>query len=331
MLAVLVTLGCQPTSEAEPETTTIDDTSPPIRFGYSSWPGWWPLYIAEQEGLFEKNGVNVELVWFDGYLESINALAAGQLDGNALTLNDTLSIAADAVNGTVIVAVTDNSAGNDKIIVSEEIQTVDDLVGKSVAVGQGDVTDFLLTLALTDAGYSRDDVQMVNLSEGAAVSAFVSGSTDAVSIFAPFWLTALEREGSHELISSAAFPGAIPDLLVMSQTLVDERPDDVQAFVNTWFETLAFMEANPERADELLAERAGVTLEEFELFREGTRLFTLEDNLEAFSEGDNRQHLPYAAVELTDFMVGVEFIPAAPDLSTLLDDRFVKAYAEAQN
>jgi NitT/TauT family transport system substrate-binding protein len=90
------------------------------------------------------------------------------------------------------------------------------------------------------------------------------------------------------------------------------------------------MEANPERADELLAERAGVSLEEFELFREGTRFFTVEDNLEAFSEGDSMVYMPYAAQQMTDFMVEVCFIPEAPDLSGLFDDRFIQAYADSQ-
>jgi NitT/TauT family transport system substrate-binding protein len=61
--------------------------------GYSSWAGWWPWAIAEQEGLFEANGANVELIWFDGYLESMQALASGQLDANCQTLNDTISFA----------------------------------------------------------------------------------------------------------------------------------------------------------------------------------------------------------------------------------------------
>ena len=131
-------------------------------------------------------------------------------------------------------------------------------------------------------------------------------------------------------MTSADFPGAIPDLLVMSQTIIDERPDDVQAIVKTWFDTLAFMEENPERSDEIMAARAAVSIEELQLLKEGTRMFTLEDNLEAFSEGDGIQYMSSAAVEMADFMVGVGFIPEAPDLNSIFDDRFVRALAEAE-
>lgn len=329
-LLVTVSCGSAPEVGESAGSTASTAAGEPIVIGYSNWPGWWPWAIAEQEGLFAANNVNVEMKWFDGYIESMEALAAGQIDGNCQTLNDTISFAADAVNGEVAVLVNDNSAGNDKIVVTEDIDTVADLKGKKVAVEEGVVDDFLLTLALKEEGLSRDDVEILQLETGAAAAAFAAGQADAVGAFPPFWLTALEREGSKELISSADFPGAIPDLLVMSQTVIDERPEDVQAIVNTWFDILAFMEENPDRADEIMAERAGISTEELNQLKDGTRFFTIEDNLEAFSEGEGIEYMPSAAKEMADFMVSVGFIPEAPELAPILDDQFVKAYAAAQ-
>ena len=324
---MLVTVSCGGSSSSDTATDTAADEAPAIVIGYSNWAGWWPWAIAEQEGLFAANGVNVEMRWFDGYLESMEAFAAGQLDGNGQTLNDTISFAADAANGEVAVLVNDNSAGNDKVIVTEDINSLADLVGKEVAAEEGVVGDFLLSLALEEEGFSRDDVEIVPLETGAAAAAFAAGQTDAVAAFPPYWLTALEREGSKELLTSSEFPGAIPDLLVMSQTMVDERPDDVQAIVKTWFDTLAYMEENPEKSDEIMAARADVTIEELQLLKDGTRIFTLEEILEAVSEGEGMKHMPYAAVQMADFMVGVGFIPEAPELAPILDDQFVKALA----
>lgn len=334
LCSLVVAVGCGPaadtgsTPDAEPAAIEAP-SGEPIVLGYSSWAGWWPWAIAEKEGLFAANGANVEMKWFDGYLESMTAFAAGELDGNCQTLNDTISFVADSENGQVVVLVNDNSAGNDKIIVTEDINSLEDLKGKTVALEEGLVDDFLLTLALEEQGLSREDVDIKNLETGAAAAAFASGQADAVGAFPPFWKTALEREGSKELISSAEFPGAIPDLLVMSQKVIDEQPEQVQAIVNTWFDVLAFMAENPDEADAIMAERAGVTVEEFQDFKEGTRMFTIDDNLEAFSEGEGMKYMPYAAPVMTDFMVKVGFIPEGPDLSTLFDDRFVKAYADA--
>ena len=329
-VTLILTISCSQAPQSSDTDATDTAQAEPVVIGYSNWAGWWPWAIAEQEGLFAKNNVNVQMRWFDGYLESMEALAAGQLDGNCQTLNDTISFAADAVNGEVAILVNDNSAGNDKIIVAEDINTIEDLKGKKVAVEEGLVDDFLLTLALESKGMKREDVEIVPLETGAAAAAFASGQTDAVGAFPPFWLTALKREGSKELISSAEFPGAIVDLLVVTQKLIDEQPEAAQALINTWFDVLEFMEQNPEQADQIMAERASVTTEELQLFKEGTKIFTIEENLEAFSDGDNMKHMPFAAPEMAEFMISVGFIPEAPDLTKILDDRFVQAYAAAK-
>jgi len=326
----MVSVSCGQAPDLSESGSSLS-TENPVVIGYSSWAGWWPWAIAEKEGLFAQNGINVELKWFDSYLASMEAFAAGQLDGNCQTLNDTISFAKDAVNGQVVVLVNDNSAGNDKIIVAPGIETIQDLKGKKVAVEEGVVDDFLLALALESNGMSREDVEIVPLETGAAAAAFVAERVDAVGAFPPFWLVALERQGSKELITSAEFPGAIPDVLAVSQTLIDEHPDQVQALVNTWFDIRDFMIENPQRSDEILAERAGVTPEELQLFKEGTRFFTLEDNVAAFSPGNDMSHMPYAAERMTEFMIDVGFISDGPDLSKLFDDRFVKQYAAAQD
>lgn len=322
---MLVTVSCGGSAPSGNGGTA----SQPIVIGYSNWVGWWPWAIAEKEGLFAANNVSVEMRWFDGYIESMEAFAAGQIDGNCQTLNDTISFAGEAVNGEVAILVNDNSAGNDKIIVTADINSVADLKGKKVAIEEGVVDDFLLALALEEEGLSRNDVEIVPLETGAAAAAFAAGQVDAVGAFPPYWLTALEREGSKELITSADFPGAIPDMLVMSQKIINERPEDVQAIVNTWFDVLAFMEENPQKADEIMAERAGVSPEELQQLKKGTRFFTIEDNLEAFSAGEGIVHLPSAAKEMANFMKDVGFIDEVPDLDAILDDQFVSAYAAA--
>lgn len=300
----------------------------PVVMGFSAWPGWIPWQIAEEENLFASNNVDVSLRWFDGYLDSINALAAGQLDANTQTLNDTISSVA-AGSDQVVVLVNDNSTGNDKIIVSEAIESVEDLRGKTVAVEAGTVNHFLLLLGLEEAGLSPDDVTIQPLETGAAAAAFVAGQVDVVGVFAPFTTRALEREGSRELFSSADFPGAVPDHLVVSRDMVENRPEQVQALVNTWFDILQYIEENADSAYEILAERAGVTLDEYRAYDAGTTIFTVDDNLAAFESGDDMTSLPYAAEEIADFLLASEFIDEKPDLQRLFDDQFVKAYAEA--
>ena len=318
-LSCLLTVGCG--------SLLSGQSSEPITIGYSSWPGWWPWAIAEQEGLFESNGVNVRLKWFDNYTESLEALASGAIDGNCQTLNDTLSFGANAANGEVAVVVNDNSEGNDKIVVDNSIQNIWTLKGKRIALEAGVVDDFLMTLALESVGLGRNDVQVVNMDTESAAKAFLAGQVDGVGAFPPFWDTALQRTGSHELVTSKDFPGAIPDLLVVTQTLIDRHPKQVQGLVNTWFDVLKFMQQNPERANQILANRAGVSLGELQKFQAGTRMFSLGDNLNAFTPGQDMSHLDYAAQESVSFLIKHMVDGALASPSAILDDQFVQSYA----
>ena len=278
----------------------------------------------KEEKLFEKNGINVQLRWFDNYSDSLEALAAGTLDANCQTLNDTIPQVQNAIYGEVVVLVNDNSAGNDKIIVSQDIKNIEGLKGKEVALEEGVVDDFLLTLALKEKGMSRDDVKIIDLETGAAAIAFAQGVVDGVGAFPPFWLDALKRKGSHELVTSADFPGAIVDLLVVTQKLIDERPEQVQALVDTWFDILDFMEKNPEAANQIIASRAQVNIEELELFQSGVKLFSREDNLSAFKKGNNMTHLNFTAQTILDFFESeFKIIETKPQINKLFNSQFL--------
>ncbi len=333
MVSLLLTVSCA--NPASQMSTTTDSSPAPsassgaatVRLGFSAWPGWFPWQVAQEEGIFQKNNVAVDLKWFDGYLESISTLTAGQIDANSQTLNDTISAIAGGADQ-VVVLVNDNSTGNDKIIVREGINTIADLKGKTIAAEEGTVDHFLLLLGLQKAGLGPQDIKFQPLETGKAAAAFVAGQVDAVGVFAPFTTQALKRAGSKELFSSKDFPGAIPDHLVFNRKFVESNPEQVQAMVDSWFATLDYMKANPDKAIAIMAKRANVSVEEYKEYADGTKIFTVEDNLKAFQPGSNMTSLPYAAEEMSKFLMQVGLAKTKPDLSKVFDDRFVKAYAE---
>jgi NitT/TauT family transport system substrate-binding protein len=103
----------------------------------------------------------------------------------------------------------------------------------------------------------------------------------------------------------------------------------VQALVNTWFDILAFMEENQDRAYEIMADRASVDADELREIPGRHPLLHPGRKPGSLYPRRFMVHMPYAAQEMADFMVEVGFIPEAPDLEAVLDDQFVQAYAEA--
>lgn len=314
--------GCSAASDSPAPGTS----GAKVVLAFSAWPGWFPWQVAQEKGLFAANGVDVELKYFDDYLASLTALASGAVSANSQTLNDTLISVSGGANQTIVL-VNDNSTGNDQIIAAEGINSVVDLKGKTIAIEAGTVDHFLLLLALEKVGLTGADVTLKALPTAEAAAAFKAGQVDAVGAFAPFTTTALERPGSKAIATSSDFPGAIPDHLVFDAAFVAQHPDEVQKVVQTWFDTLAWIAANPAEALAIMAAKAGVSVEDYKSYDAGTTIFTKEQNLAAFASGSTPANLDHQAALIADFLVQAGLAEEKPSLDGLLEPRFVKAVA----
>jgi NitT/TauT family transport system substrate-binding protein len=321
--ALLLLAGCSSTSTG----ATPAGEKATVRLGFSAWPGWFPWQVAEEKGLFAKNGVTVDLKYFESYTDSLTALSTGNLDANSQTLNDTLSSVSGGAKQTVVLT-NDNSTGNDQIIARPGINSIADLRGKKVAAEQGTVDHYLLLLALRKAGLSEKDVQFTPLLTDAAAAAFVAGKVDAVGVFAPFTTTALGLKGSKAIATSKDFPGAIPDHLVFGAQFVKEHPSEVQAMVQTWFDTTAWIKANPDAAIAIMAKRGGVSATDYKSYDAGTTIFTRQQNLDAFASGSTPANLDYQAGQIGAFLVSTGLAEEKPSTDGLLEPKFVQAAKE---
>ncbi|MFT3851932.1 MAG: aliphatic sulfonate ABC transporter substrate-binding protein [Ilumatobacteraceae bacterium] len=298
-----------------------------LTIGYSAWPGWFPLAVADKEGLFTKAGLKVDLKFFTDYTASLDALVAGQLDVNAQTLNDTIFAVASGAPQKIVVT-GDNSTGNDAVICDSSITSIEGLKGKTVAAEEGVVDHFLLLQGLATKGLEQSDIDFRGVKTDAAAAAFAGGQFDCVAVFAPFTLQALERSGSHVLFSSKDFPGTIPDHLVASEKAAADATA-MQKLVDAWYMTLDFIKANPDEATKIMADQAGLSVADYQSFAAGTTLFTADQALNAFADrqGDATS-LVEMARRINPFLVSSGLTKQEADLSGLFDPSYTKAYVD---
>jgi NitT/TauT family transport system substrate-binding protein len=304
--------------------TVAGSTGAPIKIGYSDWPGWTAWEIAKAKGLFKKNGVSVELVWFPIYTDSLNALNTGKLDANCQTWSDTIPPLAEGIPLKVVL-VNDNSFGNDGLIARNGITSVKDLKGKTVATELGTCDHFLLLQALAKAGMTEKDVQYKNLTVPDAAAAYIAGKVDAAVVWQP-WLYQLEKEKKGTvLFNSSNIPGLIPDLLVFKDDVVKSRPADIQKIVNTWFQVVDFVKSKPDEAVKIMAKVVEQKPADYKVFLPGTKFFDLKANLEAFEKSSDDKSLSGSGKTISDFLKGLDQIKKIPDYDAALDPQFVKA------
>jgi len=301
----------------------------PLKIAHSPWPGWFFWFVVEEKGFFEKHGVNVELVWFPVYSDSLQALATGQVDANSQTLSDTLAPLSRGI-GLKAVLVNDNSFGGDAIVVRPDIESIEDLQGKTVATELGTVDHFLLLTALAEHGMSERDIRFVNMTVNDAGPAFIGGKTDAAVLWEPFRTMAVNEGNGKVLFSSRDTPGLIPDLLVFREEVASRRAADVQKVVDAWFDALGWYresERNEREGLEIMARKADQTPGAFKTAMDGIKLFALEDNLRAFEPGETYESLHYTGRKTAEFLHGLGMIETIPDVAGLLEPAFVRDLA----
>lgn len=259
----------------------------PIVIGYSNSPSWWPWAIVESKGLIKKNEINVEFRWYDNYSDSVRDLDSGFIDGNSQLTADTISTSPKAIRGKVGVLLNSYSKGADKIIVSQEIHTIEDLKGKQIiAEVAGDENQLLsLALASDDSRLSINDIHLRDFETGLGSAAFaVNEEVDGVVSFPPYSKLALTREGSHELITSKAFPQEISRMLVLSEKITDKQPKIVEEIIDAWFEALDFINQFPNEASQIVSERFGIEPEDFRQFQQEISLVSRNINSQSLVE-----------------------------------------------
>ena len=299
-----------------------------VTIGYSAWPGWLPLAVAKKQGIFTKAGLQVDLKYFADYVSSLDAMSKGKLDANTQTLTDTMAAVAGGSNQAIIV-VSDNSAGNDAIICDESITSVEEMKGRTVAAEKGLADHFLLVQGLAQAGLSEHDIDFRGVLTADAAASFADGQFDCVGVPAPFTLEALRRRGSHVLFNSRDFPGAIPDHIVVSRTMVAREPDVAQKIVNAWYDTLDYVQAHPKRSQRTMAGVAKESISYYHDLTRGTKIFAVADALEAFQPGDTLTSIWYTAQLSNPFMVESGRTKKEAALDGLFAPQFMLAYAVA--
>jgi NitT/TauT family transport system substrate-binding protein len=162
-----------------------------------------------------------------------------------------------------------------------------------------------------------------------AATSFAGGQFDCVGVFAPFTVEALKRSGSHVVFSSKDFPGIIPDHIVVSQSMVAKKPKVAQKIVDAWYDTLAYMEANPEKSTKIMADVAKVSVAEYNDFAAGTKIFTPEEALAAFQPSDATTSLQHTADLINPFLVESGLTKKQASLKNLFAPQFTQAYADA--
>jgi len=282
-----------------------------VRIGTQPWIGYGPWWIAKEKGIFEKYGLQVELVDFVEDKEVNAAFASGDMDAANLATHTALKLYASGLD-LKLVLIEDASYQADAIIAPSTITSIADLKGKKVAYEEGTTSDLLINYALAQNGLSLADIEPVFMPASDAGATLIAGQVDVAVTYEPYIAAALaENPDLKVLYSAAERPGLISDVLVINPKLDSKT---ATALLQVWDEALAFYKSNPEEAKTIIAKAVGSTPEELQTAFDGVQFYTLaESKAELFGQ-------PSALLkDVADVAQSIGLFETAPDLTKIVD------------
>jgi NitT/TauT family transport system substrate-binding protein len=295
-------------------------SSEPLKVTLPTWTGYGPLFLAQEKGFFEENGIEVELSIVEGLAERKQALASGKIDGMATALDVQVSLAASKIPVSVV-WVLDDSYGGDGILVKNDIKDIQDLKGKTMAFEVGSTSHMLALTALQQGGLTEDDVEVIQMSAGDAGAAFAAGKVDAAVTWEP-WLSKGSEANGKILLTTKDLPGIIVDTISFKEDVIKNRPDDVKAFVKAMGQAMDFWKENKEEADEIMAKGLKIDTAEFVATEEGLKFFTKEENAKLFGTADNKGSIYEAAENAIKFYKEQGIITEEPNVEDIINPSF---------
>ncbi|MGN0413754.1 MAG: ABC transporter substrate-binding protein, partial [Lachnospiraceae bacterium] len=259
-----------------------------VTMAFCTWTGYSPMFIALENGYFEEAGINMDIQVIEDESTYTSLITKGSIQFLATAQDPNIKMYANGADSRYLLTM-DSSEGADGLVATADIQSLDDLAGKSVALDKSASSYyFFLTALEKDSSLTEDDINVLDMGDTTEAGlAFMAGNVDAAIMWEPELSEALETvEGAHTVITSADYPNTIMDSLVVNTKFAEENPEVVDAVVEAWYKAVDFLNENPEKAYELMASGfEEVTAEDIAADCGGLAIYGKAENEELINSG----------------------------------------------
>lgn len=217
-----------------------------------------PMYVAEQERLFDKHRVGVEFVPVASAPERDQLIAANRADG---MINEALSTALlnrDRARAQIVryARAATPQAALFSIVASgaSEIHSPQGLRGVEIGISQGTVIDYLTDRLLQAEGLSQRDIRTVAVPRIAdRLSLLGTGGLKAAMLPEPATALAV-RQGARVILDDRTRPEYSFSTITFRTASIDRSPRAVRGFLAAIEDATALINADPARYAPLLVE-----------------------------------------------------------------------------
>lgn len=246
---------------ALPACQTGAGTTPSLKIGLLPIVDVLPMYVAEAEGYFKEQNVQVELVAFASAVERDGALQAKQIDGQLNDLVATMLLDKGPDKMKVVRQTYQGSPAMPMMYVlaapQGPVRSPADLRGVEIGVSTNSVIEFATDTILAGAGLRPAELKRVEVAKiPVRFEMLMKGQLPAATLPDPFASLALAQ--GARLIADDSASGAGQSVLTFRQEALDQKAGAVRGFLAAYEKAVQAINAAPNKYRALLVDRAKV-------------------------------------------------------------------------
>jgi len=218
-----------------------------------------PMYVAQQEGYFEENGVSVEFIPASSAAERDQIMAAGQGDGMINDLISTLFYNQDEIQIQIVRFA--RSATPEfpqfRILAAPKsgIANIEDLKNKEIGISEGSVIEYTTDRLLEAEGFSQSEIVTVAVPKIPDRLSLLSASEiPAANLPDPLSSLAMQN-GATVIIDDSKHPEYGNSEISFRKDVIDENPEAISGFLAAIEKAVNEINSDPTKWDGLLSEK----------------------------------------------------------------------------
>ena len=219
-----------------------------------------PVYVAEKEGLFEAQGIQVEVIPAASAAERDQIITADQADGMINEVVSTLLYNKDAIQVQIVrFARTATATSPQYFVVASQqsgFTTPEELKGVDIGISQGTVIEYITDRLLQAEGLAPEEIQSVAVPKmDVRMNLLASGELKAATMPDPFASLALQQ-GAVIITDDSKHPEFGYSTWAFRKAFIDENPEALKAFLVAIEEAAGRINADPQKYQDLLTEQS---------------------------------------------------------------------------
>nr|WP_319373863.1 ABC transporter substrate-binding protein [uncultured Methanobacterium sp.] len=216
------------------------------------------LFVADEKGMFENEGLNVVMVPFRSGTEMVQAADRGLIDIGYCGIAPALTGIDNGFNVKVLSPV--NLEGSGIVVKNGSINSVAGLKGKKVATPPGiSIQDILLMYLFYENNYSANSFCNTDVEVPLMDESLESDSVDAFIAWEPYVSQSyLEGSGSLLMHSSDIWPNHPCCVVIANHGFIDNNPQKVRKFLKVHTQATSYVQSNKNETAIVLSQKLGV-------------------------------------------------------------------------